>query len=67
MLAFTPFILQKAKLQRRLRLQVDLPPYSGEESAFAFVNLNGCLPDGSRIILTLQSVSRRMESETHCD
>ncbi|NLW09104.1 MAG: hypothetical protein GX036_04480 [Firmicutes bacterium] len=67
---FTPLsVLQKKakNLQRRLRLQVDLPPYSGEEPAFAFVNLNGCLPDGSRIILTLQSVRKADGTgETHC-
>ena len=66
---FTPSVLQKKArtLQRRLRLQTDSPPYSGEEPVFAFVNLDGHLPDGSRIVLTLQSV-RQVDGtgETHC-
>lgn len=67
---FTPLsVLQKKakSLQRRLYLQADSPPYSGEEPAFAFVNLSGHLPDGSRIILTLQSVRQADGTgETHC-
>ena len=67
---FTPLsVLQKKArtLQRRLRLQTDSPPYSGEEPVFAFVNLDGHLPDGSRIVLTLQSVRQADGTgETHC-
>ncbi|NLY89401.1 MAG: hypothetical protein GX085_07240 [Firmicutes bacterium] len=67
---FTPLsdLQKKAKaLQRRLRLQTDFPPYSGEEPAFTFVNLDGHLPDGSRVIVTLQSVREADGTgETHC-
>jgi|SRR5690554_2155004 len=54
-------------LQRRLRLKTDTPLYSGEEPGFAFVNLDGFLPCGSRVVVTFQSVKKVTgEGETHC-
>lgn len=67
---FTPLsVLQKkAKtLQRRLHLRTDTPPHSGEEPGFSFVNLDGRMPDESRVIVTLQSVRQADGTgETHC-
>lgn len=55
------------ELKRRMRLKTENPLYYGEEPGFAFVNLDGFLPGGSRVMVTFQSVKKATgEGETHC-
>ncbi len=55
------------EVKRRLRLKTDHPLYCGEEPGFVFVNLDGFLPGGSRVLVTFQAVRKGTgEEETHC-
>ena len=49
------------EIEKRLRLTSVAPPLTGEEKNFAFVNLDGNLSDGSRIIITLQSTKNEVD------
>lgn len=51
-----------ASLERRLRLKNLSPPLTGDELDFSYVNVEGELPDHSRVYITLQSI--RGESNT---
>ncbi|HBK69910.1 MAG TPA: hypothetical protein DEB05_11985 [Firmicutes bacterium] len=54
-------------LQKRLKLRTTAPPLTGEELDFSYVNIEGCLPNNNRIIITLQSIKgEASEAETFC-
>ncbi len=56
-----------ASLERGLRLKSLSPPLSGDELDFSYVNLEGELPDHSRVYITLQSIRGESNSaETFC-
>jgi hypothetical protein len=53
------------RLVRELRLKPAAPPARGENAAFRYLNTEGTLPDGSRGLVSLQTIAIGDETETH--
>lgn len=53
------------KLVRGLRLKQAAPPARGENPAFRYLNAEGTLPDGSRGLVSLQTMEIEGKAETH--